>query len=163
MRRATQQTIEVEATAGVVQTENANQSTSYSTRQMANLPVNGRGITNANGLPFKFGAVHDERRGHHGAVNNNKSGASNNTLGANEIAEAAVVPNAERQRHVGVIRTDHEHGQFAYDHLRHGAGLDRLGPSSGAAAREIHLPGLAIAFGHELPDCWTVTPCRGGR
>ena len=109
------QSIEVQADAGLVQTENANQSTSYGTRQLANLPVNGGDITNfafstpglrlnvgggnnnfnANGLPFNSGLYTlngaDITEPYN---NNNKSGASNNTLGANEIAEAAVILNA---------------------------------------------------------------------
>jgi hypothetical protein len=44
--QGTGQTIEVQADGGLVQTENANQSTSYGTRQLANLPVNGGDITN---------------------------------------------------------------------------------------------------------------------
>lgn len=113
--QGTEQTIEVLAEAGLVQTENANQSTSYGTRQLANLPVNGGDITNfafstpglrlnvgggnnnfnANGLPFNSGLYTmngaDITEPYN---NNNKSGASNNTLGANEIAEAAVILNA---------------------------------------------------------------------
>ena len=109
------QSIEVQAEAGLLQTENANQSTSYGTRQLANLPVNGGDITNfafstpglrlnvgggnnnfnANGLPFNSGLYTmngaDITEPYN---NNNKSGASNNTLGANEIAEAAVILNA---------------------------------------------------------------------
>jgi hypothetical protein len=113
--QSTDQSIEVQAEAGLVQTENANLGTSYSTRQLANLPVNGGDITNfafstpglrlnvgggnnnfnANGLPFNSGLYTmngaDITEPYN---NNNKSGASNNTLGANEIAEAAVVLNA---------------------------------------------------------------------
>ena len=109
------QSIEVQADAGLLQTENANQSTSYGTRQLANLPVNGGDITNfafstpglrlnvgggnnnfnANGLPFNSGLYTmngaDITEPYN---NNNKSGASNNTLGANEIAETAVILNA---------------------------------------------------------------------
>jgi hypothetical protein len=82
---------------------------------LANLPVNGGDITNfafstpglrlnvgggnnnfnANGLPFNSGLYTmngaDITEPYN---NNNKSGASNNTLGANEIAEAAVILNA---------------------------------------------------------------------
>ena len=113
--QGTGETIEVQADAGLVQTENANQSTSYGTRQLANLPVNGGDITNfafstpglrlnvgggnnnfnANGLPFNSGLYTmngaDITEPYN---NNNKSGASNNTLGANEISEAAVILNA---------------------------------------------------------------------
>ena len=113
--QGTEQSIEVQADTGLLQTENANQSTSYGARQLANLPVNGGDITNfafstpglrlnvgggnnnfnANGLPFNSGLYTmngaDITEPYN---NNNKSGASNNTLGANEIAEAAVVLNA---------------------------------------------------------------------
>lgn len=109
------QTIEVHAESAVIQTENANQATSYGERQVANLPVNGGDITNfafttpglklnvgggnnnfnANGLPLNSGLYTlngaDITEPYN---NNNKSGASNNTLGANEIAEAAVILNA---------------------------------------------------------------------
>jgi hypothetical protein len=109
------QTVEVHAESAVVQTENANQATSYGERQVANLPVNGGDITNfafttpglklnvgggnnnfnANGLPLNSGLYTlngaDITEPYN---NNNKSGASNNTLGANEIAEAAVILNA---------------------------------------------------------------------
>jgi hypothetical protein len=113
--QGTEQSIEVQADAGLLQTENANQSTSYGTRQIENLPVNGGDITNfafstpglrlnvgggnnnfnANGLPFNAGLYTmngaDITEPYN---NNNKSGASNNTLGSNEIAEAAVILNA---------------------------------------------------------------------
>jgi hypothetical protein len=109
------QTVEVQAEGSVIQTENANQATSYGERQVANLPVNGGDITNfafttpglrlnvgggnnnfnANGLPLNAGLYTlngaDITEPYN---NNNKSGASNNTLGANEISEAAVILNA---------------------------------------------------------------------
>jgi hypothetical protein len=113
--QGTGQTIEVHAGTAIIQTENANQATSYGERQVANLPVNGGDITNfafttpglklnvgggnnnfnANGLPLNSGLYTlngaDITEPYN---NNNKSGASNNTLGANEIAEAAVILNA---------------------------------------------------------------------
>ena len=113
--QGTGQAVEVRAESTLIQTENANQATSYSERQVANLPVNGGDITNfafttpglklnvgggnnnfnANGLPLNSGLYTlngaDITEPYN---NNNKSGASNNTLGANEIAEAAVILNA---------------------------------------------------------------------
>jgi carboxypeptidase family protein/TonB-dependent receptor-like protein len=110
-----QQTVEVTASAGLVQTENANQATSYGAKQVADLPINGGDITNLafstpglrlnvgggnnnfnlNGLPFNSGLYTMNGADIIEPYNlNNKSGASNNTLGANDIAEAAVILNA---------------------------------------------------------------------
>ncbi|MBV9225440.1 MAG: TonB-dependent receptor [Acidobacteriaceae bacterium] len=113
--KGTMQVVEVISPSSVLQTENANQATSFSEMQVRNLPVNGGDITNVafsvpgvrlnvgggngnfnvNGIPFSAtlftlnGADITEPY-----TNNNKSGASNNTLGANDISEAAVVLNA---------------------------------------------------------------------
>lgn len=110
-----QQTVEVEATAALLQTENANQATSYSSKAVADLPINGGDITNLafstpglrlnvgggnnnfnlNGLPFNSGLYTMNGADIIEPYNlNNKSGASNNTLGSNDIAEAAVILNA---------------------------------------------------------------------
>ena len=113
--QGTGQTIQVRTESALVETENANQATSYGERQVANLPVNGGDITNfafttpglklnvgggnnnfnANGLPLNSGLYTlngaDITEPYN---NNNKSGPSNNTLGANEISEAAVILNA---------------------------------------------------------------------
>jgi len=111
----TQQSVEVMATAALLQTENANQATSYGTKQVAELPINGGDITNlafstaglrlnvgggntnfnVNGLPFSSALFTMNGADITEPYNlNNKSGASNNTLGANDIAEAAVILNA---------------------------------------------------------------------
>ena len=113
--KAVQQTIEVDTSAGLLQTENGNNLTDYSQQYIENTPVNGGDITNiafstpgvrinvgggnanfnVNGLPFNSvlftvnGADIVEPYN-----NNNKSGSSNNTLGANDVAEASVITNA---------------------------------------------------------------------
>jgi hypothetical protein len=113
--KAVQQTVEVDTSAGLLQTENGNNLTDYSQQYIENTPVNGGDITNiafstpgvrinvgggnanfnVNGLPFNSvlftvnGADIVEPYN-----NNNKSGSSNNTLGANDVAEASVITNA---------------------------------------------------------------------
>ena len=113
--QAVQQTVEVESTSGLLQTENGNNLTDYNLHYVENTPVNGGDITNVafstpgvrvnvgggnnnfnvNGLPFSSvlftynGADIVEPYG-----NNNKSGSSNNTLGQNDVAEASVITNA---------------------------------------------------------------------
>ena len=112
----TQETVEVQAEATILQTENANLSTGFNTAQVANLPMNGGDITtiamtvpgilvlpgggaagnfNVNGIPgattlftLNGGDAMDPY------LNINTSGPSNNLLGSNEVAEAAVVLNA---------------------------------------------------------------------
>jgi hypothetical protein len=108
--------IEVRSDAAVLETENANLTTVFNAVQLADLPMNGGDLTNVaftvpgvlvfpgsattgnfsvNGIPgastlFTLnGADITEPY-----VNANFSGASNNTLGANEVIEAAVVLNA---------------------------------------------------------------------
>jgi hypothetical protein len=111
----TKETVQVTTEAALVQTENANEATSFSQKQVIDLPMNGGDITNlaftvagirvnvgggnanfnANGIPFNAslftmnGADITEPYN-----NNNKSGASNNTLGANDVSEAGVILNA---------------------------------------------------------------------
>jgi TonB-dependent Receptor Plug Domain len=107
--------------ASAVQTENANLASSYNQAQITNLPFNGGDITtvafavpgivvnlggtgsgnfNVNGIPGTSvvyainGADSMDPYS-----NNNNSGASNNLLGANEIAEAAIVLNAYSARY----------------------------------------------------------------
>ncbi len=113
--KSVQQTVEVNTSIGLLQTENGNSVTSYGQQYIENTPVNGGDITNiafttpgvrinvgggnanfnVNGLPFNSvlftmnGADIVEPYN-----NNNKSGSSNNTLGANDIAEASVITNA---------------------------------------------------------------------
>jgi hypothetical protein len=112
---ATQSIVEVQGEANVVQTENANLETNYNTSQVINMPMAGGDLTtlamtvpgirvsitggsgnmNANGIPGS--SVLFTLNGHEemDPYNNlNNSGASNNLLGANEVAEAAVVLNA---------------------------------------------------------------------
>lgn len=109
----TQEVIEVQAQATILQTENANQASGFDTTQMTVLPANGGDITTiaytvpgviqgkgydtfaTNGIPgaanlFSLNGADDMDP----YLNINNSGASNNLLGANEIAEASVVLNA---------------------------------------------------------------------
>jgi Carboxypeptidase regulatory-like domain/TonB-dependent Receptor Plug Domain len=114
--QSTQETVEVTTQAAAIQTENANLASAYDQKQITELPFNGGDITtvaftvpgvviniggtgsgnfNVNGIPGTSvvyainGADFMDPYS-----NNNNSGASNNLLGANEIAEAAVVLNA---------------------------------------------------------------------
>lgn len=112
---STQSVVEVQAEAPAIQTENANLETNYNSSQVVNLPMAGGDLTtlamtvpgvrvsvtggsgnmNANGIPGS--SVLFTLNGHEemDPYNNlNNSGASNNLLGANEVAEAAVVLNA---------------------------------------------------------------------
>jgi hypothetical protein len=113
--QSAQQSIEVEASQTLLQTENGNQVTSYSQEYVKNTPVNGGDITNiafttpgirlnvgggnanfnVNGLPFNAVLFTMNGADIVEPYNlNNKSGASNNTLGANDVAEVAVVADA---------------------------------------------------------------------
>jgi hypothetical protein len=112
---AAKQAVSVTAESPLIEAENANQATSYGERQIEAQPVNGGDITNiafstpglrlnvgggntnfnVNGLPFSSALFTVNGADITEPYNlNNKSGASNNTLGANDIAEAAVVVNA---------------------------------------------------------------------
>ncbi len=114
--QSTQQVVQVTGEASLVQSENANLETSFNTKQIKDLPMNGGDITtiaftvpgvlilpngggagnmNANGVPgasllYTLNGA-DEMDPY---LNINTSGSSNNLLGSNEIAEAAVVLNA---------------------------------------------------------------------
>ena len=111
--QGTQEVIEVQAQATILQTENANQASGFNTAQFAQLPAGGGDITTiaytipgviqgkgsntfvTNGIPgaanlFTLNGADDMDP----YLNINNSGASNNTLGGNEIAEASVVVNA---------------------------------------------------------------------
>jgi hypothetical protein len=113
--KAVEQTVEVNTSVGLLQTENGNSVTSYGQQYIENTPVNGGDITNVaftapgvrinvgggnanfniNGLPFN--AVLFTMNGADIVEpynNNNKSGSSNNTLGANDVSEASVITNA---------------------------------------------------------------------
>jgi Carboxypeptidase regulatory-like domain/TonB-dependent Receptor Plug Domain len=110
-----QQVVEVNAEATITQTENANMVTALSTTQLTTLPMNGGDLTtvaftvpgvrmnvgggngnfNANGIPLTSILFTINGADVMDPYNNlNNSGASNNLLGANEIAEAAVILNA---------------------------------------------------------------------
>ncbi len=108
-----QEVVEVQATATILQTENANQASGFTTAQVMQLPAGGGDITTlaytvpgviqgkgsdtfvTNGIPgaanlFTLNGADDMDP----YLNINNSGASNNLLGANEVAEASVVLNA---------------------------------------------------------------------
>jgi hypothetical protein len=113
--QAVAQSVLVDSSNGLLQTENGNNLTDYNLHFVENTPVNGGDITNVafstpgvrvnvgggnnnfnvNGLPFNSvlftynGADIVEPYN-----NNNKSGSSNNTLGQNDVAEASVITNA---------------------------------------------------------------------
>jgi hypothetical protein len=114
--QGTQETIEVQAQADILQTENANLASGFNRSQVINLPTMGGDLTtmaftvpgilvlpnggstgnfNVNGIPgatalFTLNGADDMDP----YLNINNSGASNNLLGANEVAEAAVILNA---------------------------------------------------------------------
>jgi hypothetical protein len=109
------QSVYVSSDSALLETENANEATSFSLKQVANMPINGGDITNiafttpglrlnvgggntnfnVNGLPFSSALFTVNGADITEPYNlNNKSGASNNTLGANDIQEAAVILNA---------------------------------------------------------------------
>ena len=113
--QAVGQSVEVVADSGLLQTENGNQVTSFNQEFVENTPVNGGDITNVafstpglrinvgggnanfnvNGLPFNAVLFTVNGADIVEPYNlNNKSGASNNTLGANDVSEAAVITNA---------------------------------------------------------------------
>ncbi len=109
------QSVYVSSDTPLLETENANQATSFSLKEVTNMPINGGDITNiafttpglrlnvgggntnfnVNGLPFSSALFTVNGADITEPYNlNNKSGASNNTLGANDIQEAAVVVSA---------------------------------------------------------------------
>jgi hypothetical protein len=113
--QGTSETVEVRAETSILQTENANLTSGFNTAQVTQLPMNGGDITNVsftvpgvlvgagcgqgnacvNGIPgasilYTLNGADDMDP----YLNINNSGASNNTLGSNEVAEAAVVLNA---------------------------------------------------------------------
>ena len=113
--QGTQEVVEVVAEAPVIQTENANSATAISHAQVVALPMNGGDLTtvaftvpgvrvnvgggsgnfNVNGIPLTSNLFTINGADVMDPFNNlNNSGASNNLLGSNEIAEAAVVVNA---------------------------------------------------------------------
>jgi Carboxypeptidase regulatory-like domain len=111
----TSTTVEVNATAAVLQTENANLETNFNKTQVDNLPMPGGDLTtlamtdpgirvnvtggsgnmNANGIPGSTILFTLDGMDENDPANNlNNSGASNNLLGANSVGEVAVVLNA---------------------------------------------------------------------
>jgi hypothetical protein len=139
--------VEVKAEAAVIQTENANLATEVSQAQIANLPMNGGDLTtvaftvpgirmnvgggngnfNANGIPMTSVLFTINGADVMDPYNNlNNSGASNNLLGANEVAEAAVVLNAYSPQYgrmagaqvniVGKTGTNGFHGNATYNY-----------------------------------------------
>ena len=112
---AVAQSVDVSDTVGLLQTENANSVTTYGREYVDNTPVNGGDITNiafstpgirlnvgggntnfnVNGLPFSSVLFTVNGADIVEPYNlNNKSGSSNNTLGANDVSEVAVITNA---------------------------------------------------------------------
>jgi hypothetical protein len=111
----TTETIEVSATANVLQAENANLESNFNKSQIDQLPMPGGDLTtlamtapgirvnvtggsgnmNANGIPGSTILYTLDGMDQNDPANNlNNSGASNNLLGANAVGEVAVVTNA---------------------------------------------------------------------
>jgi hypothetical protein len=111
----TSQVIEVSTEAALLNTENANLETSFSNKQVQELPMAGGDLTtlamtvpgirvnvtggssnmNANGIPGASILFTLDGMDQNDPANNiNNSGASNNLLGANGVSEAAVIMNA---------------------------------------------------------------------
>jgi len=142
----TSSVIEVTADAAILQTENANIETSFNSKQVEDLPVAGGDLTtfamttpgvrvavtggsgnmNANGIPgssilFTLNGVDENDP----ANNLNNSGASNNLLGANEVAEVGIVLNAYSPQYgrmagaqvnlIGGSGTNQFHGNVFYN------------------------------------------------
>jgi hypothetical protein len=139
--------VEVRSDAAMIQTENANLSTAISNRQVVDLPMNGGDLTtiaftvpgvrmnvgggngnmNANGIPMTSVLFTMNGADVMDPYNNlNNSGASNNLLGANEVAEAAVILNAFSPQYgrmagaqvniVGKNGTNGFHGNAVYNY-----------------------------------------------
>ncbi len=111
----TSTTVEVTASAAVLQTENANLESNFNKAQVDNLPMPGGDLTtlamtvpgirvnvtggsgnmNANGIPGSTILYTLDGMDQNDPANNlNNSGASNNLLGANGVGEVAIVMNA---------------------------------------------------------------------
>ncbi len=138
--------IEVTTEAAMLQTENANLETNFNAKQVVDLPMAGGDVTtlamtvpgirvnvtggsgnmNANGIPGSSILFTLNGMDQNDPANNlNNSGASNNTLGGNEVAEAAVVMNAYSPQYgrmagaqvnlVGSSGTNQFHGNLFYN------------------------------------------------
>jgi hypothetical protein len=145
--QGTQEVVEVSAEAALVQTDNANSATSFTIQQVAELPMAGGDLTtlamtvpgvrvnikggsgnmNANGIPGSSILFTLNGADVMDPYNNlNNSGASNNLLGANEVAEAAVVLNAYSAQYgrmaggqeniIGKSGTNSFHGNLSYNY-----------------------------------------------
>ncbi len=143
----TQEVVQVTAEAALVDTENANRTTSLNTQQVVDLPMAGGDLTtlamttpgirvniqggsgnmNAEGIPGSSLLFTLNGADVMDPYNNlNNSGASNNLLGQNEIAEAAVVLNAYSAQYgrmaggqvnlVGKSGTNQFHGNLLYNY-----------------------------------------------
>jgi len=112
--QSTQTVVEVNDSAAIIQTENANQATTFSKKELESQPMPGGDITSVAytvaGIVMSTGGYYGDFSSHglpgtsnlftvngndnmDPYLNLNNSGASNLTLGQNEIAEAAVVQN----------------------------------------------------------------------
>jgi hypothetical protein len=142
-----QEIVEVSVETPVIQTENANLATAVNSAQLTTLPMNGGDLTtvgftvpgvrvnvgggngnfNANGIPLTSVLFTINGADVMDPYNNlNNSGASNNLLGANEIAEAAVILNAYSPQYgrmaaaqvnlVGKTGTNSFHGNATYNY-----------------------------------------------
>jgi hypothetical protein len=138
--------IEVTSESPIVQTENANLETNYNQSQVVNLPMAGGDLTtlamtvpgirvnvtggssnmNANGIPGASILYTLNGMDQNDPANNiNNSGASNNLLGANSVAEVAVVLNAYGAEYgrmaggqvnmIGFSGTNQFHGNLFYN------------------------------------------------
>jgi hypothetical protein len=145
--QGTQEVIEVMAETPVLQTENANLTTAFTTQQVVDLPMAGGDLTtlamtvpgvrvnvkggsgnmNANGVPGSSILFTLNGADVMDPYNNlNNSGASNNLLGANEVAEVAVILNAFSAQYgrmaggqeniVGKSGTNAFHGNVYYNY-----------------------------------------------
>lgn len=145
--QGTQEVVDVVSEATIVQTENANLASSISAKQVENLPMNGGDLTsmaftvpgvrmnvgggngnlNANGIPLTSVLFTLNGADVMDPYNNlNNSGASNNLLGSNEVAEAAVILNAYSPQYgrmagaqvniVGKTGTNGYHGNAVYNY-----------------------------------------------
>src|SRR5437764_14201911 len=145
--QGTQEVVEVRSEAAMIQTENAKLATSVSTKRVIELPMNGGDLTtvaftvpgvrmnvgggngnmNANGIPLTSVLFTMNGADVMDPYNNlNNSGASNNLLGANEVAEAAVILNAFSPQYgrmagaqvniIGKSGTNGFHGNAVYNY-----------------------------------------------